>query len=274
MDVQLSALLPVHLLFQQAGMHLTIVSFAYLEAKEFSCFIPMIVTGNIHAVLTGDLVRSSRLTSDQSREAMDGLKSAACTFNAVYPGAIHKEMDTFRHDSWQLLLNNPVLAFRVALFLRCILKMKSSAGIKYDTRISIGIGSVDFVAENRISDSRGIAFTLSGRGLDGMKTAHLAFDGSFADADDWHDVSLGVVPLLDCVVTDWTPVESGVVSAALLGKTQVETADYLLSKQEAVPTRQAIGDSLSRAHWGTVHDVLARLEKKIAGSLHAGYVQA
>jgi len=36
--------------------------------------------------------------------------------------------------------------------------------------------------------------------------------------------------LLDCVVTDWTPVESGAVSAALLGKTQAETADYLLAK--------------------------------------------
>jgi len=234
----------------------------------------MIVTGNIHAVLTGDLVRSSRLTSDQSREAMAELKFAAASFNAVYPGTIHKEMDTFRHDSWQLLLNNPVFAFRAALFLRCVLKMKSSAGIKFDTRISIGIGPVDFVAENRISDSRGLAFTLSGRGLDGMKNAYLAFDGSFGKPDDWHDVSLGVVPLLDCVVTDWTPVESGAVSAALLGKTQLETADYLLAKQDAVPTRQAIGDSLSRAHWGTVHDVLARLEEKIAGALHSGYLQA
>jgi len=273
-DVQLSALLPVHLLFQQAGMHLTIVSFTYLEAKEFSSFIPMIVTGNTHAVLTGDLVRSSRLTSDQSREAMDGLKSAAIAFGTVFPGSISGVMDTFRHDSWQLLLNNPVFAFRAALFLRCSLKMKSSSGIRFDTRISIGIGPVDFVAENRVSDSRGIAFTLSGRSLDGMKNEHLAFDGSFADANDWHDVSLCVVPLLDCVVTDWTPVESGAVSAALLGKTQGETADYLLAKKGVAPTRQAIGDSLSRAHWGTVHDVLARLEKKIAGSLHAGYVQA
>jgi len=61
----------------------------------------------------------------------------------------------------------------------------SSAGIKYDTRLSIGIGSVDFVAENRISDFRGLAFTLSGRGLDGMKHAHPAFDGSFGESDDW-----------------------------------------------------------------------------------------
>ncbi len=234
----------------------------------------MIVTGNIHAVLTGDLVKSSRLTCDQSREAMDELKSAAAAFNAAYPGAIHKEMDTFRHDSWQLLLNNPVFAFRAALFFRCVLKMKSSAGIKFDTRISIGIGPVDFVAENRVSDSRGPAFTLSGRGLDGMKNAHLAFDGSFADADDWYDVSLGVVPLLDCVVTDWTPVESGAVSAALLGKTQLETADYLRAKQDSVPTRQAIGDSLSRAHWSTVHDVLAWQEEKIARSLHSCDTQA
>lgn len=234
----------------------------------------MIVPGNSHAVLTGDLVRSSSLTSDQSREAMQILKSAATVFSTVYPGAIHGEMDTFRHDSWQLLLNNPVFAFRATLFLRCVLKMKSSAGVKFDTRVAIGLGSVDFVAEKRVSDSRGLAFTLSGRGLDGMKNTHIAFDGAFGETDVLHDVSLVVVPLLDCVVSDWTPVESAAVSAALLGKTQVETLEYLFSKQGAVPSRQAIGDSLSRAHWCRVHDVLVRLEGMIARSLKSAHKQA
>ncbi len=119
----------------------------------------MIVTGNIHAVLT----------SDQSRDAMGELKSGASAFGTVFPCPISGAMDTFRHDRWQLLRHNPVFAFRAALFLRCVLKMKSGAGIKFDTRISIGIGPVDFVAENRISDSGG-----------------LAFDGSFAEPEDRH----------------------------------------------------------------------------------------
>ena len=234
----------------------------------------MNATGNIRAVLTGDLVRSSRLDIEMSREAMADLRLAANDFNSAFPGAVHGEMDTFRHDSWQLLLDNPVLAFRAALFLRCVLRMKSSASIKYDTRISIGIGPVEYVAEQRISDSRGPAFTLSGKGLDGMKHELLAFDGAFADRDGWRDVTQGIVPLLDCVVTDWTPVESGVVSAALLGKNQAETVDYLLARQGDAPSRQAVSDSLSRAHWNTVLDVLSRMEEKIFHSLDYGYMQA
>ncbi|NTU53213.1 MAG: hypothetical protein HGA97_05835 [Chlorobiaceae bacterium] len=225
----------------------------------------MSVEGKIHAVLTGDLVNSSRLTSELSRQAMQELKSASTVFNATFPGAVHGEMDTFRHDSWQLLLDKPMLAFRAALFLRCVLKMNSSANIKYDTRVSIGIGGVESVVENRISDSRGTAFTISGKGLDGMKNALFVFDGAFTDPVLWSETSLAVVPLLDCVVSDWTPVESGVVSAALLGKTQAQTVDYLLSKRGDAPTRQAVSDSLSRAHWGTVSGILAWVEEKMGG---------
>ena len=234
----------------------------------------MNVPGNIRAVLTGDLVRSSRLDAEMSREAMLTLKAAANDFNSTFPKAVHGEMDTFRHDSWQLLLDTPALALRAALFLRCVLRMRSGASIKYDTRISIGIGPVEYVAERRISDSRGPAFTLSGKGLDGMKQELLAFDGTFVEREEWRDMMLGVVPLLDCVVSDWTPVESGVVSAALLGKSQSKTVDYLLSRHGEAPSRQAISDSLSRAHWNTVLDVLARIEEKITGSLDYGYVQA
>lgn len=162
-----------------------------------------------------------------------------------------------------LLLDKPKFAFRAAFFLRCVLKMNSSAKIKYDTRVSIGIGEVDFVAENHISDSHGRAFTISGKGLDGMKNNRPAFDGVFADPVAWYEASLAVVPLLDCIVTEWTPVESGVVSAALIGKTRVETVDYLLSKQRDAPTRQAVSDSLSRAHWSTVSGILAWAEEKM-----------
>lgn len=100
---------------------------------------------------------------------MELLRSSATEFSGCFPGSVQGTMDTFRHDSWQLLLAKPALAFRASLFLRSALRMKSTAETKFDTRISIGIGSIDVVAKTRISDSRGIAFTISGKGLDGMK---------------------------------------------------------------------------------------------------------
>ena len=41
-------------------------------------------------------------------------------------------MDTFRHDSWQLLLERPAHALRTAVFLRTALKLQSDASTKYD----------------------------------------------------------------------------------------------------------------------------------------------
>ena len=226
----------------------------------------MAVTSNLHAVLTGDLVGSSQLASNQSKQAMELLKTSASLYERCFPGTVCEKMDTFRHDSWQLLLNKPEQAFRTALFLRSALKMESDATTKYDTRISIGIGAVDYIADERISDSRGPAFTLSGRGIDTMKRSSLALSIETVETESWSDMIHAVIPLIDCIATDWTPTESQAVNAALIGRTQEESAAHWVSKKKSSPSRQAIGDSLIRAHWNTVHSVLQHAEKKLRDS--------
>lgn len=228
----------------------------------------MAENGNIYAVLTGDLVKSSRLTSTQSTQTMYLLKTSVSLFEAAFPGSVYGNMDTFRHDSWQLLMNTPLHALRAALFLRSALKMESDATAKYDTRISIGIGTVEYIAEERISDSRGPSFTLSGKGVDTMKGSCLALGIPTEKADLWNDMIHAVIPLLDCIATDWTPTESRAVNAALLGRTQEETAARWTAKSAEAPTRQAVGNSLIRAHWNTVHAVLLWSEKKIIETLY------
>ena len=223
----------------------------------------MAVTGKLHAVLTGDLVSSSRLTSSQSQQAMELLRTSSSLFERCFPGTVCGSMDTFRHDSWQLLLNKPEQAFRAALFLRSALKMESDAKTKYDTRISIGIGTVEYIAAERISDSRGPSFTLSGRGVDTMREASLALSISTEENESWNDMIHAVIPLLDCITTDWTPTESRAVNAALTGLTQEESAAHWISKKNNPPSRQAIGNSLLRAHWKIVHSVLLQAEKKV-----------
>lgn len=223
----------------------------------------MTESGCLHAVLTGDLVNSSALTSNQSQQAMELLRTSATTFEKHFPGTINGLMDTYRHDSWQLLLKKPEQAFRVALFLRSALKMESDARTKYDTRISIGIDTVEYIAEERISDSRGSAFTLSGKGVDTMKKSALALSIAIASDETWNEMIHAVIPLLDCIVTDWTPTESRAVNAALMDRTQEEIALQWISKKNSSPSRQAIGDSLIRAHWKKVHSVLLLAEKKV-----------
>ena len=132
------------------------------------------------------------------------LKTSVSLFGAAFPESVYGNMDTFRHDSWQLLMNTPLHALRAALFLRSALKMESDATAKYDTRISIGIGTFEYIAEERISDSRGPSFTLSGKGVDTMKGSCLALGIPTEKTDLWNDMIHAVIPLLDCIATDWT----------------------------------------------------------------------
>ena len=226
----------------------------------------------IYAVLTGDLVKSSRLTSADSKGAMERLKKISADIEQQHPDSVVGRLDTFRHDSWQLLLAQPALACRIAVFLRAALKMESDAYTKYDTRISIGIGTVELISKRRISDSRGPAFTYSGKGLDAMDGQRLALNAGDARPALWNGLKQGVVPLLDCVVGDWTPTESRAVYGALKGWTQEETAgNWLLqTKTQKRPTRQAVGDSLVRAHWSAIETVLTWIEAEIAQAYSLG----
>ena len=225
----------------------------------------MDVSEKIYAVLTGDLVKSSRLSSTDSKGAMERLKKTAAEFAQQVPNSIIGRMDTFRHDSWQLLVEQPALSIRIALFLRTALKMASDAHTKFDTRISIGIGKVELISKRRISDSRGPAFTNSGKGLDAMDGGCLAFVAANDKTGLWDGLENSVMPLLDCVAGDWTPAESRAVHGALKGWTQAQTAANWppQEKTQKRPSRQAVADSLLRAHWNAVDAVLRWVETLI-----------
>ena len=213
----------------------------------------------IYAVLTGDLVKSSRLSVEQSRRAIQLLKRAASEFEKTFQGTIQGELDSFRHDSWQLLMKRPALAVRATIFLRSSVKMESDATTRYDTRIAIGIGTVDSTSRRRISDSRGAAFTLSGKALDGMDGERLAFASENALAGDC--IAQGVIPLLDCVISDWTATESRAVYGALLGRTQEQSAaKWPVDRGETPPSRQAVAKALRRAGWVALERVLKWIE--------------
>ncbi len=224
----------------------------------------MVNPPHTYAVLTGDLVRSSRLTAEQSRTAMGRIRELGKEFAALQPGATVGPVDTFRHDSWQWLLAKPILALRAAVFIRAGLRELSHGRIKFDTRIAIGIGTAETIAKRRVSNSRGLAFTLSGQALDVMKDSRLAYaaGNEFDATSGW--MSEVVAPLLDCIVSDWTAAEARAVRGALLGLTQEQIAARwpVVKTTGAKPTRQAVAKALSGAHWMTVKGVLEAVERR------------
>jgi hypothetical protein len=122
------------------------------------------------AVLTGDIIRSSRLAPGALDAAMVALAAGASAMHG-WDGAVRGRFTRFRGDGWQCLAPSSKQALRAALFLRAHVR---ALDLDADTRISVGIGAgtlpTDDLAETTgLAAAGGPAFELSGRGLDTMR---------------------------------------------------------------------------------------------------------
>lgn len=210
-----------------------------------------------YAVLTGDVVQSGQLKKSNLSDVQSALKSATMAYEQVFPETVVGSLGITRGDGWQVALKRPDQSLRLALYLRSSLKAKFSV----DTRVSIGIGTVDSLVISAIVESTGPAFELSGRGLDDLPK-HLRMD---LRTDPAHEEGQMLVRLMDCVVQRWSATESRAVAGTLVGKTQEEiaAASPASSKSGKSPTRQAVAAALKRAAWDSFSESLAFTEKLI-----------
>jgi hypothetical protein len=211
----------------------------------------------IYAVLTGDIVKSRDLSTEQSKALQNRLKSAASEFESVFPGTLVGRLGITRGDGWQVALQKSGYALRLALFLRAVVKSE----FKTDTRVSIGTGPVDRLEPNSIVESTGPAFERSGHGLEALdKARRLALR---TQPDESRDRI--IMSLLDCIVSKWTDKESIAIAGVLLGRTQDEIAESspVSERSGKKPTRQAIAFALTRASWTTVRPCIEFFENPI-----------
>ncbi|WP_029416491.1 hypothetical protein [Brevundimonas bacteroides] len=182
------------------------------------------VKGTAVAVLTGDLVRSTALSHEGLLQARESLRRAAREIAGWGRGAVHGP-DFFRGDSWQLVLTQPNLWLRAVLYLRTTLRALEEDA---DTRISVGVGAMDALDADAVSQSTGEAFVLSGRALDDMSR----FEGfRLATAQPEPDETYLPTVLSFCshVVGGWSSSQAKVALEMLrpLDKTQEALADAL-----------------------------------------------
>lgn len=204
------------------------------------------------AVLTGDIVGSSSLSPEDHRKVLKVVKSMAM----VFPDAVVGEVDVFSGDSWQMLVSDCGLSLRIALYLRASLKREK--GLAVDSRVSMAWGEIDMghVDRTRMSESTGALFTLSGRGLAGLKkTASMGFA---ALDDDVLSAAVGSsLGLIDALVREWSPEQARAVAESLRGRTQAEIA------AEFGVGQSSINKSLQAAHWIEIADALLLLDQLI-----------
>ena len=91
-----------------------------------------------YAVITGDFIGFSDLPAAVRREMYFVLKSWGRDLAEAFPGLMPYEVDVFRGDGWQILITNPTLSLRSALYVRAFIKAHAPVR-NVDARFSIGI---------------------------------------------------------------------------------------------------------------------------------------
>ncbi|PZN95601.1 MAG: hypothetical protein DCF29_24380 [Alphaproteobacteria bacterium] len=186
----------------------------------------------MHAVLTGDLVGSSRLSPKSLQGARQTFEAASDDIARWSPKLVASTPDFFRGDSWQLLLTRPGFSLRAAFYIRARLK---AGDPDWDTRIAIGLGAVAKIDKSRTSLSSGEAFLLSGHALDAMGAAT-----NLVVAETPQGRSLAALDVIaricSSMADDWSQKQAQAVCLALApdAPTQAEMAERLGVTQQAV----------------------------------------
>lgn len=198
------------------------------------------VMKKIRAVLTGDIIGSGRRSAADVDLAMASLEEGAIEIESWDES--ESRFTRFRGDGWQLYLHDPRLSLLSVLTL--IAHLKASA-TPFDTRIAIGLGSVDRLGSSNLSDASGQAFFLSGRALDDLPRGRsIALAGQHA-VEKAHEA---LFELAVWIANHWTRGQAEAMALALgpEGRTQAEIARSLSITQQAVHKR------LRGAGWGVL----------------------
>ncbi|WP_018612108.1 hypothetical protein [Segetibacter koreensis] len=221
----------------------------------------------MEAIITGDIVSSQNIEPvhrEQLFKKLDVfLKSLKNNYLSSY--------ETFRGDSLQCKTIVPELALRTAILIRAffrayipentksVINKKNKKGYfstKYDIRLAIGIGEVDFIDEKKISSSDGQAFRLSGEGLDSLKNTSQHLLVKTADHNFDEQIEPAVL-LVDALIQKWTQNQAILVLYKLQQMKEDEIAAQLQISQSAVTQRK------KTAEWYAVEKLVTYFEKTI-----------
>lgn len=223
--------------------------------------------GKMYAVLTGDIVGSSRLDPAELRALMQRLRDGAKRFEQAFAGTVVGELDVFSGDGWQMLMPDWKRSLRAAIFMRAL--AKADMEIDADTRVAVGWGGVDVTSLNRgrISESTGEAFLRSGRALKAMKRQD-RLTVACGEASGREALLRAALGLVDELARRWTVRQASKIAQALLGRGQEEIA------RDGNTSQPTVNRALQSAGWrgieGLLEEVEHNSEKLLTGNIASG----
>lgn len=196
----------------------------------------------IHAVLTGDLVRSREFDLGTIDRAISTLETAASDYGREWN--FDPRFTRFRGDGWQVFVPNPIYVLDLSLYLSACL----TAGRDLPaTRISVGLGPVDSPPSGDLSGASGRAFFVSGDHLETMsKNRRIVIAGT--GIGRWQ---AAIFLLVEWISGNWTANQAEAVALALLSD---DTHANLAGRLSI--TRQAYEARLSGAGFAALGEAL------------------
>jgi hypothetical protein len=219
------------------------------------------------AVITGDIIQSTKMNALERRMLIDEVDYALITWSKDF----NMNYELYRGDSFQCLLHNPQHALRVALLIKTFIKslnpaeayevkskenpLKKQSMIyplwMFDTRIAVGIGESEEESES-LGKANGEAFLLSGRTLDNLKGSKQSI--GIASNDTYQMELETECTLVDCIIGRNSALQCEVINLKLLEYTEIEIAKKLGIAQSAVNQRSNNGG------WNAIHAMVQRYE--------------
>ncbi|MBT9874353.1 hypothetical protein GPL06_16375 [Bacteroides salyersiae] len=191
----------------------------------------------IKGVITGDIIQSTRIKPENKQLVLDTIR------NTVYEMEKWSKMklEIFRGDSFQIVIDNTYEAVRIAILIRAGLQKSTPEGseIKWDARLALGLGSVNFPQEESVTESDGEAFRNSGWEFDELGKRKLAIRTPWQNMNDELKVSTAFA---DDIVSEWSVAQAQAIYASLIhSKTQKEIAADLNTSPQNISKRIIAG---------------------------------
>jgi hypothetical protein len=208
------------------------------------------------AVITGDIIRSTTLNTEKLNYLMRSISEAS----KIWDSNFNSKSEIFQGDSFQVITNKIEDILEIALIYKTFIrsvdsisnKNKKIAAEVYDARISIGIGK-GIQLNTKLSNSTGIPFELSGRGLDFIKHSNVSL---VISTDDIYNEELKTyLMLVDALLSKTSAKQCEVLNLKLLGYNEYEIADMIEINQAAVNQRSKSGN------WNEIEYVVKRFRK-------------
>lgn len=188
-------------------------------------------------VITGDIIQSTRIKPENKQQVLDTIRDTVCELEKW----TKMKLEIFRGDSFQIIMDEVYEAVRIAILIRAGLQKNTpeTSEIKWDARLSLGLGSVDFPQAESVTESDGEAFHYSGWEFDELGKRKLAIRTPWQEVNEELKVSTAFA---DDIISEWSIAQAQAIYASLISsKTQKEIAADLSTSPQNISKRIIAG---------------------------------